>query len=59
MKKIILVLLALYSIVGYAQSSNYRTRGYKGDVNVGLLRDISCEEMKLGLFCKHPIQAVL
>ncbi len=56
MKKIILVLLALYSIVGYAQSSNYRTRGYKGDVNVGLLRDISCEEMKLGLFSTHGFQ---
>ena len=38
MKRFILVLLALYSILGYAQSNNYRTRGYKGDVNVALLR---------------------
>ena len=56
MKRFILVLLALYSILGYAQSNNYRTRGYKGDVNVELLRDISCEEIKLGLFSTHGYQ---
>lgn len=56
MKKILLLLFALCSIVSNAQSSNYRTRGYKGDVNVGLLRDISCEEIKLGLFSTHGFQ---
>ena len=56
MKRFILVLLALYSILGYAQSNNYRTRGYKGDVNVALLRDVSCEEMNLGLFSTHGFQ---
>ncbi len=56
MKRFILVILALYSILGYAQSNNYRTRGYKGDVNVALLRDVSCEEMNLGLFSTHGFQ---
>lgn len=56
MRKFILALLILCSVVSYAQSNNYRARGYKGDVNVGLLRDISCEEMKLGLFTTHGFQ---
>lgn len=56
MKKIIFLLFALCSIVGYAQSNNYRTRGYKGDVNLEFLDDISWGKFHLGLSSTHGYQ---
>lgn len=49
-------LLAVCSIAVHAQSSIYRARGYKGNVEFGLNGDISCGGSGLGLFTTHGMQ---
>lgn len=57
MKKIIFAtLLALCSISSNAQSSSYRTRGYKGNIELGLNADLSCDEKGFGVFTTHGFQ---
>ncbi len=56
MKKLILILLLITCLSGYAQTSDYRARGYKGNISFGINADLSCEGAGFSLSTTHGMQ---
>lgn len=53
---LVATLIALCSITAHAQSNAYRTRGYKGNVALGINGDVSCGGAGYGFFTTHGMQ---
>lgn len=57
MKKIFLVLLfILCCSFSYAQTSYFRSKGYKGDITLGINGDLSCGGTGIALMTSHGYQ---
>lgn len=55
-KTILFILLVCIPVISLAQRRSYRTRGYKGDITLGLNADLSCNGGGVGLFTTHGMQ---